>query len=93
MASKQAKRGKGSVFPFDLSKPIKRGILLKQGALHKAFRSRFFVLYAGFLVYYESESKWKLDVTRGDTMQVHFLLHPVQCYIELASFFLPPSVI
>ncbi len=65
---KQAKRGKG--FAFDLSKPIKRGVLLKQGALHKAFRSRFFVLYPGFLVYYDSESKWKLDVTRGDTMQV-----------------------
>jgi len=72
MASRQP-RGKGisrGGLNFDLSKPIKHGRLLKQGALHKAFKHRFFVLYPGFLVYYEEQTKWKLDVTRGDTLQV-----------------------
>ena len=62
-----ARRG---TFGFDLSKPMKKGTLLKQGQFHRAFKFRFFVLYPGFLVYYGEEQKWKLDITRGETLQV-----------------------
>ncbi len=71
MASRGKPANKSKGLGFDLSKPIKHGLLLKQGALHKAFKNRFFVLYPGFLVYYQDQSKWRLDVTRGDTLQVH----------------------
>ena len=66
---KMAGRRKGT-FAFDLSHPIKKGVLLKQGAFHKAFKYRFFLVYPGFLVYYEQESKWLLDLTKGDTLGV-----------------------
>ena len=62
-----AKRG---TFAFELSKPSKRGTLMKQGSLHKAFKYRYFVLYPGFLVYYESENKWKVDLAKGETLGV-----------------------
>ena len=62
-----ARRG---TFAFDLSQPLKRGTLLKQGAFHKAFKYRYFVLYPGFLVYYDDSQKWKLDVTKGNTLGV-----------------------
>ena len=65
------KPAKAKGLGFDLSKPIKHGLLLKQGALHRAFKQRLFVLYPGFLVYYEDQPKWRLDVTRGDTLQVY----------------------
>lgn len=65
-----AASGRRSTFAFDLSKPLKKGTLLKQGALHKAFKHRFFVLYPGFLVYYDDATKWKLDMTRGETLGV-----------------------
>lgn len=57
-------------FSFDLSKPLKRGQLLKQGAFHKAFKYREFIIYPGFMVYYENENKWKLDLTKGETLGV-----------------------
>lgn len=57
-------------FAFDLSKPLKKGQLLKQGALHKAFKHRLFIIYPGFMVYYENETKWKLDLTKGETLGV-----------------------
>ena len=59
-------------FAFELSKPTKKGILLKQGALHKAFKYRYFVLYPGFLVYYDSEHKWRVDLAKGETLGVSF---------------------
>lgn len=62
--------GRKSTFAFDLSKPLKKGTLLKQGALHKAFKHREFIIYPGFMVYYENESKWKLDLTKGETLGV-----------------------
>ena len=62
-----ARRG---TFAFDLSRPLKKGTLLKQGGIHKAFKHRFFVLYPGFLVYYDDATKWKLDMTRGETLGV-----------------------
>ncbi len=43
---------------------------MKQGALHKAFKYRFFVLYPGFLVYYDTENKWKVDLAKGETLGV-----------------------
>jgi hypothetical protein len=55
-------------FAFELSKPTKKGTLLKQGALHKAFKYRYFVLYPGFLVYYDSENKWRVDLAKGETL-------------------------
>ena len=57
-----ARRG---TFSFDLSKPTKKGRLLKQGGFHKAFKSREFILYPGFLVYYDNENEWRLDITKG----------------------------
>ena len=57
-------------FSFDLFQPIKKGVLLKQGAVHTAFKYRFFVLYPGFFVYYEKESKWRQDLTKGETLDV-----------------------
>ena len=57
-------------FAFDLFQPIKKGVLLKQGAVHTAFKYRFFVLYPGFFVYYEKESKWRQDLTKGETLDV-----------------------
>lgn len=57
-------------FAFDLSKPRKKGTLLKQGAFHKAFKYRVFILYPGFLVYYKAENDWRLDLTKGDTLGV-----------------------
>ena len=52
-------------FGFDLKRPVRRGYLLKQGGTHKAFKNRYFVLYPGFLVYYNSEDKYVFDVARG----------------------------
>ena len=85
-----AASGRRSTFAFDLSKPLKKGTLLKQGALHKAFKHRFFVLYPGFLVYYDDATKWKLDMTRGETLGV-------SCNFESADMFtsklaVPPIV-
>lgn len=57
-------------FAFDLFQPLKKGVLLKQGAVHTAFKYRFFVLYPGFFVYYEKESKWRQDLTKGETLDV-----------------------
>lgn len=62
--------GRKSTFAFDLSKPLKKGTLLKQGAVHRAFKYRYFVVYPAFLVYYDNESKWKLDLTKGETLGV-----------------------
>ena len=59
-------------FAFELSKPTKRGMLMKQGALHRAFKYRYFVLYPGFLVYYDTETKWKVDLAKGETLGVSF---------------------
>jgi len=55
---------------FDLSKPLKRSNLLKQGAFHKAFKHREFVLYPGFLVYYDSEKSWLQDISKGTELGV-----------------------
>ena len=44
--------------------------MLKQGAFNRAFKNRVFVLYPGFLVYYENETKWRLDLTKGETLGV-----------------------
>jgi len=68
-----ASGGRRGTFAFDLSKPLKKGMLLKQGQLHKAFKHRFFVLYPGFLVYYDDMSRWKLDITRGETLGVSYI--------------------
>lgn len=62
--------GRKGTFAFDLSHPVKKGVLLKQGAFHKAFKYRFFLVYPGFLVYYDQESKWLLDLTKGETLGV-----------------------
>ena len=43
---------------------------MKQGSLHKAFKYRYFVLYPGFLVYYDSETKWRVDLAKGETLGV-----------------------
>ena len=65
----QPQRG---TFAFELSKPTKKGTLMKQGALHKAFKYRYFVLYPGFLVYYDTENKWRVDLAKGETLGVSF---------------------
>ena len=75
-----AASGRRSTFAFDLSKPLKKGTLLKQGALHKAFKHRFFVLYPGFLVYYDDATKWKLDMTRGETLGVSCNFEPADMF-------------
>lgn len=62
-----ARRG---TFAFELAKPSKKGTLMKQGAWHTAFKYRYFVLYPGFLVYYDSENKWKVDIAKGETLGV-----------------------
>lgn len=59
-----------STFAFDVAKPLKKGALLKQGAVNKSFKTREFVLYPGFLVYYDSDSKWRLDLLKGETLGV-----------------------
>ena len=61
---------KRATFAFELAKPSKRGMLMKQGSLHKAFKYRYFVLYPGFLVYYATENKWKVDLAKGETLGV-----------------------
>ena len=70
MAARKAAPARKATFGFDLSKPSKKAVLLKQGQFHKAFKYRFFVLYPGFLVYYEDEHKWKCDIARGETLGV-----------------------
>lgn len=57
-------------FPFDVRKPIRCGFLMKMRAKRKSFKRCFFVLYKGFLVYYEDDTKWKFDTTKGDTLGV-----------------------
>lgn len=57
--------GARGAFGFDLTKPLRGGWLLKQGGSHKAFKKRFFVLYPGFLIYYNSPDKYKYDVARS----------------------------
>ena len=49
---------------FDYTKPELHGYLYKQGALHKAFKKRYFVLYPGYLVYYVDEAKYVTDVAK-----------------------------
>ena len=61
-----------STFSFDVTKPVKKGFLNKQGKTIQRFKNRFFVLYPGFLVYYDEETKWRRDYTRGDTLEVFF---------------------
>lgn len=67
MASPVPQRRK---FAFDLRKPILKGTILKQGGLHRAFKQRFFILYPGFLVYYDDAQKWQYDLQRGETLGV-----------------------
>ena len=62
-------------FAFNLNKPIMTGRMLKQGGLHKAFKERFFILYPGFLVYYDAETTWKYDLQRGETLGVRKLFY------------------
>ena len=76
-----ARRG---TFAFDLSKPSRKGMMLKQGHYHKAFKHRFFVLYSGFLVYYDDEQRWKYDITRGETLAVSLL--PFVCLLNPGNF-------
>lgn len=54
---------------FDYTKPELHGYLYKQGALHKAFKKRYFVLYPGYLVYYTDETKYRSDVAKN-TLEV-----------------------
>ena len=49
---------------FDYTKPELHGYLYKQGALHKAFKKRYFVLYPGYLVYYVDEAKYSADLAK-----------------------------
>ena len=77
-----AKRGN---FAFDLSRPLKKGTLLKQGGIHKAFKHRFFVLYPGFLVYYDDATKWKLDMTRGETLGVSYNFEFISTFCTLCE--------
>lgn len=53
----------------DLSKPIYKGYMYKQGHEHLAFNLRFFALYSAALVYYDNEDHFKRDVFRG-TLEV-----------------------
>lgn len=59
---------------FDYTKPELHGYLYKQGALHKAFKKRYFVLYPGYLVYYTDEAKYRGDVAKG-SLQVKACLN------------------
>lgn len=77
-----AKRG---TFAFELSRPSKKGTLMKQGAWHTAFKYRYFVLYPGFLVYYDSENKWKVDIARGETLGVSVTSLQPRCYVGFTS--------
>ena len=52
-------------FAFDESKPIKFGFLSKQGEKLKGMKTRFFVLYPKFLVYYTDIGKWQYDQSVG----------------------------
>jgi len=58
-----------SKFSFDVTKPIKIGFLNKQGKSGSRFKRRFFVVYPGFLVYYDEDTKWRLDYSKGDTLE------------------------
>lgn len=71
-SSKGGRSRTTSKFGFDVTKPVKRGFLNKQGKTVQRFKNRFFVLYPGFLVYYDEETKWRRDYTRGDTLEVFF---------------------
>jgi hypothetical protein len=56
-------------FAFDLAKPLMRGPLQKQGEiLGVIYKQRYFVLYPGFLVYYDDKDTWKYDLQRGQTL-------------------------
>ena len=63
-------RGMSKPFTFSLGTPLLKGNLLKQGGFGKLFKKRYFVLYPGFLVYYNDVVAWKTDVARGDTLGV-----------------------
>ena len=69
-------------FAFDLRKPIMRGNLSKQGGFHRAFKQRYFILYPGFLVYYDHPDTWKYDLQRGETLGVRIL------YISVSKYFI-----
>ena len=56
--------------PFDIANPKKTGCLLKEGRIFKINKAREFILYPGFLVYYEDANSWRLDITRGNTLEV-----------------------
>ena len=79
-----------STFSFDVTKPVKKGFLNKQGKTIQRFRNRFFVLYPGFLVYYDEETKWRRDYTRGDTLEVYSLsLEHAFTYIIASLYGIP----
>ena len=69
-----------SKFSFDVTKPIKIGFLNKQWKSGSRFKRRFFVVYPGFLVYYDEDTKWRLDYSKGDTLEVRECETPC-CYI------------
>ena len=58
-----------SVFRFPLDAPALTGTLLKHGEFGLQLGKKFFILYPGFLVFYDNAEKWKLDV-KGDTLSV-----------------------
>lgn len=87
--------GARGVFGFDLNKPLRAGWLLKQGGSHKAFKKRFFVLYPGFLIYYNSPDKYKYDVARS-TLAVSRRKQALLgrgCARNPSAFSAPPSLI
>lgn len=66
ISAKQAAHQPNLKLAFDIEKPIKIGFLLKQGKTLKKFKSRFFVLYKNYLVYYDEDTKWQFDKTVGN---------------------------
>ena len=82
-----------STFSFDVTKPVKKGFLNKQGKTIQRFKNRFFVLYPGFLVYYDEETKWRRDYTRGDTLEVFFESRArVYIYYSISKTILSPNI-
>lgn len=53
----------------DITKPLYKGHIYKQGHGHKSFNKRYFVLYPKLLVYYDHEQDYLRDLERG-TLEV-----------------------
>ncbi len=64
MATHPVVKKKNVLAGVDLTHPVYRAHLYKQGHFHKSFNKRYFVLYPKVLIYYDHENDYLRDLER-----------------------------